>query len=138
MGVAPVAAIGPAIGPAVPVFTPSMAATAPVSGPARAAAASAAAVPAQVDSGYYLMSGPALPRGIEASRLEQELMKAALLVGILDEDDEKDRNPLLDVIIAGAVLRMYQQLSALGTTSAIGFIGDGVGGAVGLAVSVKA
>jgi hypothetical protein len=33
---------------------------------------------------------------------------------------------------------MYQQISALGTTSAVGFIGDGGGGAVGISVSVKA
>jgi hypothetical protein len=138
MGVAPVAAVGPATVPAVPVFTPAIASTASASGAVRAGAASPAAAPAPVEGGYYLVSGPAFPAGVERTRLEEDLMKAALLIGILDEDDEKQRNPFLDLVIAAAVLKMYQQISALGTTSAVGFIGDGAGGAVGISVSVRA
>ena len=66
-------------------------------------------------------------------------MKAALLIGLLDDDDEKKKdNPVLDLIIAAAVLKMYEQMSALGTTSSVGFVGDGAGGAVGLSVNVTA
>jgi hypothetical protein len=96
------------------------------------------AAPAQIEGGYYLVSGPALPDGIGATRLEENLLKAALLLGILDEDEEKNRNPFLDIMIAGAVLKMHQQISALGASSAVGFVGDGAGGAVGISLSVKA
>jgi hypothetical protein len=84
------------------------------------------------------VSGPALPAGAETTRPEEQLLQVALVIGLLDEDDEKKRNPFLDIMIAGAVLKMYQQISALGASSAVGFVGDGAGGAVGISVSVKA
>ena len=138
MGIAPIAAIGSAIVPVVPVFTPSIASTASASGAVQPGAALRAAAPARVEGGYYLVSGPALPEGIGTTRLEEDLMKAALLIGLLDEDDEKSRSPILDLVIAAGVLRMYQQIAALGTASAVGFIGDGAGGAVGISVSLRA
>jgi hypothetical protein len=138
MGIAPIAAVGPAIVPLAPVFSASIASTTSVSPAVRVGPAPVSAAPAQIEGGYYLISGPALPEGVGATRLEENLLKAALLLGILDEDEEKKRNPFLDIMIAGAALKMYQQISALGTTSAVGFIGDGGGGAVGISVSVKA
>jgi hypothetical protein len=135
MGIAPIAAIGPAIVPAMPVFAPAIN---PVPATVQAAAVPRAAAPNSIDGAYYLVSGPALPGGAGATRLEQDLMKAALLVSLLDDDDDKDENPLLDLIIAAAVLKMYEQMSAMGTTSSVGFVGDGAGGAVGLSVSVTA
>src|SRR5262245_19405323 len=91
MGVAPIAAIGPAIIPAMPVFAAAIT-TAPATG--QAAAAQSAAAPNQVDGAYYLVSGPAIAPGTSASGLEQVLMKAALLIGLLDNDDEKKKtNP---------------------------------------------
>jgi hypothetical protein len=35
------------------------------------------------------------------------------------------------------VVKMYEQMSALGTNTAVGFVGDGAGGAVGISVSVR-
>jgi hypothetical protein len=135
MGIAPIAAIGPAIVPAMPVFAPSIN---PLPATVLAPAVPQAAAARTVDGAYYLVSGPALPEGGRATRLEQDLMKAALLIGLLDDDDKKEDNPVLDLIIAAAVLKMYEQMSALGTTSSVGFVGDGAGGAVGLSVSVRA
>ncbi len=65
-------------------------------------------------------------------------MKAALLIGLMNDDDEEKGNRILRLIIAAGVLGIYQQISELGTASAVGFIGDGAGGAVGISVSVKA
>jgi hypothetical protein len=96
------------------------------------------AAPSSVDGAYYLVSGPAFPGAAGATRLEQDLMKAALLIGLLDNDEDKKDNPVLDLIIAAAMLKMYEQMSAMGTTSGVGFVGDGAGGAVGLSVSVTA
>ena len=136
MGVAPIAAIGPAIVPAMPVFAATIT-TAPAT--VQAAATQSASAPSNVDGAYYLVSGPAVAPGTSMSGLEQDLMKAALLIGLLDNDDEKKKsNSALDLIIAGAVLKMYQQMSAMGTTSSVGFVGDGAGGAVGLSLSVTA
>jgi hypothetical protein len=134
MGIAPIAAIGPAIVPAMPVYAASIT---PAS--VQAAAVPRTTAPNAIDGAYYLVSGPALPTGTGATRLEQDLMKAALLVGLLGDDDEKKKqSSVLDLIIAAAVLKIYEQMSALGTTSSVGFVGDGAGGAVGLSVSVKA
>ena len=136
MGIAPIAAIGPAIVPAMPVFAASIT-TAPAT--VQAAATQSATAPSNIDGAYYLVSGPAVAPGTSMSGLEQDLMKAALLIGLLDNDDEKKKsNPALDLIIAGAVLKMYQQMSAMGTTSSVGFVGDGAGGAVALSLSVTA
>lgn len=136
MGIAPIAAIGPAIVPPMPVLAASIA---PVPATVQAAAVPQTAAPNKVDGAYYLVSGPALPQGAGATGLEQDLMKAALLIGLLDNDDEKKKqNPALDLIIAAAVLKMYEQMSALGTTSSVGFVGDGAGGAIGLSLSVTA
>lgn len=136
MGIAPIAAIGPAILPAMPVFAASIASMPATS---QAAGVPSAAAPSNVSGAYYLVSGPALPQGAGATGLEQDLMKAALLIGLLDNDDDKKKdNPVLDLIIAAAVLKMYEQMSALGTTSSVGFVGDGAGGAVGLSVNVTA
>ncbi len=136
MGIAPIAAIGPAVLPAMPVFAASITSV-PATG--QAAAVHNATAPSNVSGAYYLVSGPALPQGAGATGLEQDLMKAALLIGLLGDDDEKKKdNPVLDMIIAAAVLKMYEQMSALGTTSSVGFVGDGAGGAVGLSVNVTA
>lgn len=134
MGIAPIAAIGPAIVPAMPVFAASI-----TPATVQAATFPGAAAPSKVDGAYYLVSGPALPQGTGSTSLEQDLMKAALLIGLLSNDDEKKKdNPALDLIIAAAVLKMYEQMSALGTTSSVGFVGDGAGGAVGLSLNVTA
>jgi hypothetical protein len=42
------------------------------------------------------------------------------------------------MIVAAAVLKLYEQMSAMGATSGVGFVGDGAGGAIGLSVSVTA
>jgi hypothetical protein len=134
MGIAPIGAIGPAIVPAMPVFAASISAPATI----QAAVTTSPAAPSKIDGAYYLVSGPAIAPGTAATGLEQDLMKAALLIGLLENDDEKKSNPALDLIIAAAVLKLYQQMSALGTTSSVGFVGDGAGGAVGLSLNITA
>jgi hypothetical protein len=138
MGITPIAAIGPAVAALTPVFTPLAGITpaAPAATPTASPSNAKAASP--VDGGYYLVSGPAFQGASAISKLEDDLTKAALLIGLMNEDDENKTNPLLDLIIASAVVKMYEQMAALGTTAAVGFVGDGAGGAVGISVSVKA
>ena len=137
MGITPIAAIGPAVAALTPVVTPP----AGIAPAARAATATASVSTAKaagpVDGGYYLVSGPAFQGASATTKLEDDLMKAALLIGLLDDGEEKKNNPLLDLIIASAVVKMYEQMSALGTNTAVGFVGDGAGGAVGISVSVR-
>jgi hypothetical protein len=133
MTIAPIAAIGPGF---VPAFTPlaGLAPAAPLTPAALAAPASAPVTP--VDAGYYLVSGPAIQGTSELSRLEQQLLEAALFAGLLDEEDEKT-SPLIDLLIASAAVQMYQQIASFGTNTAVGFVGDNAGGMVGLSVSVS-
>jgi hypothetical protein len=132
MGIAPIAAIGPPIVPALPVHAAPIN---PLPATAQASAAPQATAPGSVDGRYYLVSGPAFSG---ATRLEQDLLKAALLIGLLDDDDDKKENSVADMIVAAAVLKLYEQMSAMGATSAVGFVGDGAGGALGVSVSVTA
>ena len=85
-----------------------------------------------------MVSGPAFNGTTGATKLEQDLMKAVLLIGLLDDDDDKKDNSVLDMIVAAAVLKLYEQMSAMGATSTVGFVGDGAGGALGVSVSVTA
>ena len=55
-----------------------------------------------------------------------------------DDDDDKKENPVLDMIVAAAVLKLYDQMSAMGATSGVGFVGDGAGGAIGVSIAVTA
>ena len=56
----------------------------------------------------------------------------------LDDDDDEKESSVLDMIVAAAVLKLYEQMSAMAATSAVGFVGDGAGGALGVSVSVTA
>jgi hypothetical protein len=65
-------------------------------------------------------------------------MKATVLIGLIDDDDDEKDNSVLDMIVAAAVLKLYEQMSAMGATSSVDFVGDGAGGAIGVSVSVTA
>jgi len=128
MNVGAIGAIGQM---AAPIMTPAINSVTTPTAPMGAEAASKV----NDTSPMYLCSGPSP----EANKLEDELMKTALLIGLLDNDDEdKKTNPLLDLIIAGAAIKMFEQMQAMGTSSAGGFVGNGAGGTVGITISVKA
>ena len=60
-------------------------------------------------------------------------------IGLLNSDEEKKKdNSMLDLVVGAGVLKIYEQMAAMGTTSAVGFFGDGAGGAVGISLSVTA
>ena len=130
MGIAPIAAIGPAIVPAMPVYAAPINPLSATAAGRRRPSGSGAGQRRRARTTWSRDRPSAGATG--ATRLEQDLMKAALLIGLLDDDDDKKDNPVLDLIVAAAVLKMYEQMSAMGATSGVGFVGDGAGGAIGL------
>jgi hypothetical protein len=139
MVIVPIAAIGPAIVPITPVFVPSITPASSASSNLQASTVTQTTAANKISGVYYLVSGPALPQGASVSKLEDELTKAALLIGLLNSDDQKQKDKsMLDLVIAAGVLKIYEQMAAMGTTSAVGFVGDGAGGAVGISLSVTA
>lgn len=135
MGIAPIGGIGAVMAPIASIAVQQIsAANSSAANPAASAQINAIGAA----SGTYLVSGTAQASG--TSQLDNDLMKAALLLALLsdDSDEKKKSSPLLDALVAAAAIKLYEQIAALGTTSAVGFVGDGAGGAVGVSVSVGA